>query len=394
MDSVDLAKKYESLLINMRRDLHRIPELDLNLPKTVAYVKGKLISWRIPYETMVNGNAVVALVKGKKEGKCIAIRADMDALPIKEETCLDFASEHEGCMHGCGHDAHTAIALTAAKILSENTDKFSGSVKFIFQPGEENLGGAKRMIDEGVLDNPKVDNIIALHVGALADKPIGSLCFREGIMMAAMDRIEIKVNGRGGHGARPQETIDPIAIAAEIILGLQKIVSREISPVDDALISICKINAGTSKNVIPNQVTMEGTVRTISEKTRDFCEMRIRGISEGIARTYGGSAEIIYDRMHPALKNNIEFTRYVKNLARKLFKDDIVELDTPTMSGEDLAFFMMAVPGTFVFLINPDKDNDGVYYPNHNSKFRLDESLFYKGLALFLEVVFAKLSVE
>lgn len=388
MDIIKLAKENEALCIEMRRELHKIPELELNLPRTVKYVKEKLDEFGISYKEFVNGNGIVAIIYGKEDGKCLAIRADMDALPIKEETGLSFMSTHEGNMHACGHDSHTAIALTAAKIINENKDKFKGAVKFIFQPGEEVPGGAEPMIREGCLENPKVDHIIGMHGGKLSDMPQGSIGFKEKELMASMDIFSIKVKGKGGHGANPQMTVDPIIISGEILMGLQKIVSREIAPIERALISVCKINGGTTQNIIPDEVNMLGTARALDENTRDLIENRIGEIADGIAKTYGGSAETKYTRFYPVLNNDPAFTNYVKKITAELFPEDIFDLSAPTMGGEDMAFYLKEVPGTFLFLSNLAPAKDGKYYPNHNSKFDLDEKEFYKGVSIFVATAF------
>lgn len=392
MDVVKLAKENEDLCIEMRRELHKIPELELELPKTVKYVKSKLDEFGIKYTEMINGNAIVANVYGDSKGKCLAIRADMDALPVTEETGLPFASTHKGCMHACGHDSHTAIALTTAKILNENKDKLKGVVKFIFQPGEEIPGGAKPMIDEGCLENPKVDHIIGMHGGWLSDIPHGKIGFKDNELMASMDRFSIKVKGKGGHGANPQKAVDPIIISAEILMGLQKIISREIAPVDSGLVSVCKIDGGYTQNIIPNEVNMLGTARALDEGVRDTIEKRIEEISQGIAKTYGGSAEVLYERFYPVLKNDPDFNSFVKENTREIFPDDIFELSKPTMGGEDMAFYLKEVPGTFMFLSNLKAAADGEKYSNHNPKFDLDESLFYKGVSVFLKTAFEFLS--
>ncbi|MSS78674.1 amidohydrolase [Anaerococcus sp. WCA-380-WT-2B] len=392
MDVIKLAKENEDLCIEMRRELHKIPELELELPKTVKYVKSKLDEFGIKYTEMINGNALVANIYGDSEGKCLAIRADMDALPIQEETGLPFASTHKGKMHACGHDSHTAIALTAAKILNENRDKLKGVVKFIFQPGEEVPGGAKPMIEEGCLENPKVDHIIGMHGGWLSDIPHGKIGFKDNELMASMDIFSIKVKGKGGHGANPQNAIDPIIISAEILMGLQKIISREIAPVDSGLVSVCKIEGGYTQNIIPNEVNMLGTARALDEDIRDKIEKRISEIAEGIAKTYGASAETFYERFYPVLKNDPEFNSFVKENTRKIFPDDIFELEKPTMGGEDMAFYLKEVPGTFLFLSNLKEAADGEKYSNHNPKFDLDESLFYKGVSIFLKTAFEFLS--
>lgn len=388
MDYIKLAKDNEDLIIQMRRDLHQIPELELDLPKTSKYVKDRLDEWQIPYKELIDGNAIVALVEGQEAGKCLAVRADMDALPVTEETGLDYASKHEGRMHACGHDGHTALALSLCKVLNEHKDKIKGSVKFIFQPGEEIPGGAKPMIEEGALEDPRPDNIIGIHQGGLFEAESGTLGFKANELMASMDRFSIKVTGKGGHGAHPHNTVDPVVIAGEIILGVQKIVSREISPIERALVSICKIEGGSSQNIIPDEVNMLGTARTLNEETRDIVEKRLEEISKGIAQTYGGDAQVVYERMYPVLSNDPDFTSYAMNIASNLFPEDTVELDLPQMGGEDMAFFLQEIPGTFVFMNNLAEHSDGIRYPNHNSKFNLDESTFYKGLAFLLALSF------
>ena len=388
MDYIKLAKDNEDLCIEMRRELHKIPELELELPKTVAYVKKKLDDFGLSYKEYVNGNGLSVLIEGSEPGKCLAIRADMDALPVHEETGLEFASTHPGKMHACGHDSHTAIALTAAKILNENKDKLKGSVKFIFQPGEEIPGGAKPMIDEGVLENPKVDFIIGMHGGHLAEIPRGSIAFKENEMMAAMDKFTIDVHGKGGHGASPHLAIDPIVISGEILMGLQKIISREIAPVDSALVSVCKINGGFTQNIIPDKVEMMGTARSLDENVRDVVEKRLGEICDGIAKTYGGAADVNYERFYPVLSNDPEFTEEVKSIVSGILPEDVFDLRKPVMGGEDMAFYQKEVPGCFMFLSNLAEHSDGVCYPNHNSKFNLDESLFYKGVATFIASAF------
>ncbi|MDO4594831.1 MAG: M20 family metallopeptidase [Tissierellia bacterium] len=389
MDFIRLAKDNEKLCIQMRRKLHQIPELELFLPKTVDYIKTKLEEFNVEYEMFLDNKAVVAYINKTNTKRCLAIRADMDALPIQEENDVSYKSKHNNKMHACGHDSHMSIALTCCKILNENKELLDGCVKFIFQPGEEIPGGAKPLIEENVLKNPDVDHIIALHVGGLNDElEDGQIGFKYNEMMASMDRFSIKVKGKGGHGASPQYTIDPIIISAEILMALQKIVSREISPVDRALVSVCKINGGFTQNIIPNEVDMLGTARTLDESVRDKIESRITEISKSIAKAYKADAEVIYDRFYPVLKNDVDFTKYAFDISKKLFKDDVKLLNKPVMGGEDMAFYLKEVPGTFFFLSNLKKNEDGNRYPNHNPKFDLDESQFYKAIIILIAVSF------
>lgn len=389
MNFLEKAKNIEDTIIRDRRNLHKIPELELNLPKTVAYVEDQLKAMGINYKKLVNGNALVAQI-GTYKGKCIAIRADMDALPITEETGLDFASTHPCCMHACGHDGHTAMALGACRLLKENEDKLDGLVKIFFQPGEEIPGGAKPMIDEACMENPKVDRVIGLHQGGIFGIfPTGTISYKKGSMMAAMDTFIIKVKGHGGHGARPDSFIDPIATISEINLGLQKIISRELDPTESTLISICQIHGGTCQNIIPDEVWEEGTVRNLNEETRDFVEKRMGEIVENIAMAFRCEGVLKYKRCYPTLINDDDFTAYVKDIATDLLgKEKVIELKKPSMGGEDFAFFLKEAKGTFLSLNNLKVNPDDKIYPHHNSRFDVEESTFYIGAGLLAEVAF------
>ena len=390
IDILQEVKKIEPDIISWRRDLHQIPELALELPNTVKYIKKKLDEIGIEYKTLVNGNAIVGLIEGGQEGKTIALRADMDALPIKEETNLPFASSN-GCMHACGHDAHAAMLLGTAKILNENKENLNGNVKLFFQPGEEYPGGALPMIEEGAMDN--VDAVIGLHAGSIfKDVEKGKIAVSYGPMMASMDRIFIKIKGKGSHAAYPELSIDPISTAAEVISALQRVISREIKAIDPAVLSITRINGGFNQNIIPDEVELEGTVRTVNNETRQLIARRIEEITKGITAAMRADYEVQYDFKYPPLINSEEFTNFFVNSAKKIIDEkDIFEMKYPVMGGEDMAYFMEKAPGTFFFLSNPN-EIDGVIYPHHNSKFDVDESLFYKGTALFIQTVFDYLS--
>jgi amidohydrolase len=390
IDILQEVKRIEPDIISWRRDLHQIPELALELPNTVKYIKEKLDEMGIEYKTLVNGNAIVGIIEGGQEGKTIALRADMDALPIKEETNLPFASSN-GCMHACGHDAHAAMLLGTAKILNENKENLNGNVKLFFQPGEEYPGGALPMIEEGAMDN--VDAVIGLHAGSIfKDVEKGKIAVSYGPMMASMDRIFIKIKGKGSHAAYPELSIDPISTAAEVISALQRVISREIKAIDPAVLSITRINGGFNQNIIPDEVELEGTVRTVNNETRQLIARRIEEITKGITAAMRADYEVQYDFKYPPLINSEEFTNFFVNSAKKIIDEkDIFEMKYPVMGGEDMAYFMEKAPGTFFFLSNPN-EIDGVIYPHHNSKFDVDESLFYKGTALFIQTVFDYLS--
>lgn len=394
MNFIDIAKQNQDFCIKLRRDLHQIPELELNLPETAAYVKKVLDEIGISYKTYIDGNGISAVVNEDSNGSCIAVRADMDALEIKEETGLEFCSKYKGRMHACGHDGHMAIALTVLKIVNEYKKELNGKVKFIFQPGEEIPGGAEPMIKHGVLENPKVDFIIGLHEGRISPElKDGAIGFKNGAAMAAMDKFTLTVCGKGGHGANPQETIDPIVISAHIINAVQSIISRKISPNSKALISICKINGGTSQNIIPDSVEMVGTVRTVDKKVQDYIEKLLFEIPEGIAKSYGGHVKLNYERKYPVLINEEKLTQEMYEISKSLFPDDTMAIKEPLMGGEDMAFYNEKVPGCYFYLSNMMKNkDDGQIYPHHSSKFDVDEQQFYKGIAVFLAAIYKKLA--
>lgn len=385
MDVLKLIKEVEQDIINWRRELHQIPEVGLDLPQTSAYVAEQLRKMGIPYREKVGVSGIVGLIEGGQPGKTIALRADMDALPIKEETGLPFASKN-GNMHACGHDAHTAILLGVAKVLNENRDKLKGNVKLIFQPAEEGLGGAKPMIDEGALENPKVDAVMGLHVGNLTDNvKEGIIMVSYDSMMACLDRFRVKLIGKGCHGAYPETGIDPVAMAGYFITKLQTIVSREIGATDPAVITVGKINGGYAYNIIPDKVELEGTVRAVDQEVREYIAKRIEDLAKGTSEAMRGKYEYEYVFGYPPLVNDEEFTKdFVESAKKVIPEEDIVIMKKPVMGGEDMAYFLREVPGTF-FFVNTPKAIDGQYYPHHNSKFDIDEDLFWKGAAAMLQ---------
>lgn len=386
MEIIKKVKLYEDEIISNRRNLHKIPELGLELPKTSAYVMEQLDLMGIEYEFYEDITAVVGLIRGAKSGRTIALRADMDGLPIMEETGLEFASENNN-MHACGHDAHTAMLLGAAKVLNDMKSELQGNVKLLFQPGEEFPGGAKPMIEIGALKNPEVDAVIGMHAGIINPTvPKGSIGIGYGALMASMDRFYVKVKGRGGHGAYPQNTIDSISIACEIVGAINKIVSREVSATEPAVLSVTRITGGFNQNILPDDVEIEGTTRATNEDVRMHLAKRIEEIARGIASSFGADIEFVMDFKYPVLINNPEFTEKFKTSALKLLpEENIITIDKPIMGGEDMAEFLREVPGTYFFLANPKLDQNP--YPHHNSKFDVDESLFYLGSSLFVQAV-------
>jgi amidohydrolase len=381
------AERLSGEITAWRRGLHRIPETGIHNPETQDYICGELDKMGIPYRRDVGGNGctgVVALIEGGRPGKVFAIRADCDGLPIVEETGLPFASVN-GNMHACGHDAHSAIALGAAKIVKENADKFDGAVKIIFQPGEEGNpegpGGAKRMLDDGALENPKVDVITGLHVGMLGSAAPGKFCFRRESLMACMDRFDITVKGVGSHGSAPQNSIDPIMIAAQIITTIQTIISRETPPLTPAVISFGAIHSGSAFNIIPSECRMSGTIRALKNDVRKILADRIGEVARSVAAGMRGSVDYNFNWDGPApVVNDPEVTEEFRRVAEELFAGDVIEMDEPVMGGEDVAFFLEAVPGTFFFLSTCDPEKHRAYH--HNSKFDFDDTILWRGAAV------------
>lgn len=388
MDIKELMKNVEAELINWRRDLHQIPETGVDLPKTVAYVKSVLDSLGVEYVDNVGlESAIVATMKGNQPdtGKVIALRADMDALPVLEDTGLPFASTN-GCMHACGHDGHTSIMLATIKVLASLKDEFGGTIKFLFQPGEEISAGAEPMVKAGALKNPDVDQILGLHIGHIGgDVKPGTFSFRQGPMMACLDRFTLKVKGKGAHGAYPHQSKDTIVMASYIVTALQEIISREIEPAEPGVITIGMFNAGTGYNVIPGEVAIEGTARAVTEADREMLKTRIGEVAQGIAQAFRGSVEYEYFKGAPPLVNDKELAQKVYESARELFGEERVSwMSKPVMGGEDFAVYLQEVPGCFIFLENPGLI-DGASYPHHNAKFDIDEAYLADGVGLFVQ---------
>ena len=378
------SRAIQKQLVAWRRRLHQCPEIGLQTPLTAAYVAEELRKMGLDVKTGVGGHGVTALLGGKKFGKTLGIRADMDGLNVTEETGLPFASKIQGKMHACGHDSHVAMALGAAYVLAQHRDRIQGNVKFIFQPGEEGPGGAEPMIRDGALRTPKVDAIIGLHGGKIWPGEPGEVWVRtHGPMMACMDRIDVKIKGQGGHGALPHETVDAISIAAHAICTLQTVVSREIKPLDPAVISIGQIAGGSASNVIAGEVAFEGTVRALKQEVRQFMAKRIGEILNGVAKSMRGQCQCKYHFGYPPLYNDAEFTQFFATAAATIVGEKRVrELDEPSMGGEDMAYFLNETPGTYFFLPTSNAKK-GQVFPHHHPKFDIDEDNLWLGSALF-----------
>lgn len=382
------TKSIEDLIIKWRRDLHKIPELHDDLPKTHEYIKECLKKLGLPIKEYSN-MGISSIIEGNSiSGPTIALRADMDALPIKEETGLSFASEN-GCMHACGHDAHVAMLLGCAKILAEHKEAFNGRVVLIFQPAEETTGGAKIMIEEGCLLEPQVDRVIAMHIGQLVPEvKNGFFGVKHGALMASVSTFNAVIHGKGGHGAKPHECVDPILISCEIIQSLQKIVSREINPVHNAVVTIGKFNAGNIVNVIPDYAEFAGTIRTHSNEDAEYIQNRIKQLIEGIAKSNRAEANVSCRSVYPATVNDDKVTDFLASSASKIVsKEKVIEISEPIMGTEDISFYLNEVPGSFAMLGSWKAHSDGICYPHHNPKFDIDESVLWIGSAIFVQCV-------
>lgn len=376
-------------LIKWRRDLHKVPEIGMILPKTGEYVRNRLDEMGIEYSTYEDHSGICAVL-GKKEGKTIAIRADMDALEIKEETNLEFKSEN-GNMHACGHDAHTAILLGVAKILKRNEEKLNGKVKLIFQPSEECApGGALAMIEDGVLENPKVDVMLALHVDNESKNcKNGDVIVKYGSVSAFEDPINMKIIGKGGHASTPDLCIDPISIATLVINNIQYILTREVKQTIPTVISFSSIQGGrNSNNIIPDVVEIKGTVRNTDVETRKFVLKRIEEIVSGLTKIMRADFELNFDGGCSGVVNDADMVdRFIKS-SKKIVKEDEIHIEEEcSMGAEDAGFFFEKVKGCYFKLYNPVAFEDGIIYPLHNSKYIMDESVLHKGVALFLQSV-------
>ncbi|SEL79193.1 M20 metallopeptidase family protein [Parapedobacter koreensis] len=367
-----LATQIYEKTVARRRHLHQHPELSFEEYQTSAFVKAELERLAIPYRPMANTGLVAQIVGEQPSDRVVALRADMDALPITEVEGREYGSKHRGVMHACGHDAHTASLLGTADILQSLKANFGGTVKLIFQPGEERLpGGASLMIKEGVLQNPIPQAVIGQHVMPLI--PAGKVGFRAGKYMASTDELYITVKGKGGHGAQPQQNIDPVVITAHIITALQQVVSRIADPKMPSVLSIGKVIANGATNVIPNEVYMEGTFRTFDEKWRKEAHVRMQKIAVGIAESMGGTCDFEVRVGYPFLVNEEKLTARVKGYAEEfLGKENVIDLDL-WLAGEDFAYYSQAADACF-YRLGTGNEAKGITSAVHTPTFDIDES--------------------
>ena len=364
-----LGEKYLQHMINLRETIHMYPEDGFSEFTTSKIIIEELEKLGIKVQKNVAKTGVVGLIEGKYPGKTVLLRADMDALKIQEQADVEYKSKIDGMMHACGHDGHVAGLLGAAMILNELKDNLHGNVKLVFQPAEERDGGALPMIEEGVLENPKVDAAFAAHLWGYLNE--GEVHLKEGPMMASPDIFNIKVIGKGGHGAVPQESIDPIVITCQIVNSLQTIVSRKINPLDPVVITCGRIQGGDCHNVIPNEVELEGTIRTFNEETRNWVPKVMEDLIRGITTSQGAAYEFKYEPKYPALITDKYMTSFAKESLKKVVgEENVFDLKEPNMGGEDFAYFAQKVPSAFIFVGIANNKSEPVIH--HNPYFKWD----------------------
>lgn len=383
-----LVQEVNEEVIRWRRHLHENPEVSFEEELTAQFVYDTLQSFGGLTLSRPTKTSVLATLQGGKPGKVLAIRADMDALPIEEENTFEFASRKKGAMHACGHDGHTAMLLGTAKILTHLQNEVPGEVRFIFQHAEELFpGGAEELVSAGVMDG--VDAVIGIHLWASME--VGQIGIRAGALLAAPDTFEITVVGKGGHAAQPQMTVDSIAIAAQVVTNLQHVVARNTDPLDPAVLSVTKFIGGTAYNVIPNTVALAGTVRTFNPELRAAMPAVMERIIKGITEAHGATYEFRYENGYRPVINDEELTAKLRESLLETFGSDIVVEATPTMGGEDFSAYQQKTPGTF-FFVGAGNTAKGIVYPHHHPRFTVDEDAFPIGVKAFVSAVFKLLT--
>ena len=394
-DAASLKAEAADLLcdtVELRRAIHAFPELGLELPRTQRRVLDALADLDLDVTVGSEVGSVVATLVGDAEGPTILLRADMDALPMPEDTGLEFASEVNGAMHACGHDAHVAMLYGAARLLAARRHELRGSVKFLFQPGEEGYGGARYCLDDGLLENPSVDAAFALHISP--NLASGNLSTRPGSIMASADQLTIDITGSGGHASAPHNAVDPIPVAAELILALQAHVTRSVNAFDPAVLTVASVQAGTTVNVIPETARLMGTMRTVSERTRAQVKDGIHRVAHHVAAAHGCEAVVSIDEGYPVTVNDAGFVDYTVGVLGDLVGADRVNImDTPIMGAEDWSYVLQKVPGCMVFLgVCPPGTPPGAAAPCHSNRMLLDEEAMVTGMAAHAAVALSYLA--
>ena len=388
-----LSSDYLQDVIGIRRHFHRNPELSFQEFETAAFIEGKLREYGIPFRSGIARTGIVALIEGQNSGRrVVALRADMDALPIREQNKHEYCSQNEGVMHACGHDAHMASLLGAARILNELKGDFEGTVKLIFQPSEESYpGGAKVMIEEGVLENPAPEVIFGQHVFPELDA--GFVGMRPGKYMASTDEMFITVKGKGGHAAIPDRVVDPVLIASHIVVALQQVVSRKASPVMPTVLSFGKIFGNGKTNVIPDEVQLEGIIRTFDEEWREEIKAQVKKIASGIAESMGGSCEIFIDKGYPAVVNDEPLTLRAMEYAVDYLGEERFRYLDMRMTAEDFSYYAQKIPGCF-FRLGTRNESKGVTSNLHSATFDIDETSLETGMGIMAWLAVSELARE
>jgi len=377
MNITDMVRSHQERVVNIRRDLHRIPEVAYTEEKTSAYVAEYLKRAGLSVVTGIARTGVVGLLDTGRPGPTLLVRADMDALPITEATGLPFASQHPGVMHACGHDGHTAMVLVAATAMNALKDRINGAIKFVFQPAEEGPGGAKPMIEAGVMDNPRVDCALGCHIWPTI--PEGTIGIRAGVLMAAMFRFDITITGKGGHGAMPHLCVDALETGCQVVAALQRIVSRQMDPLQPSVVTVGKFEAGTAFNVIPEIAKLCGTARTFDKTTWECWPEIIETIVKGVCESMGAGYEMSYEQGYPPTINDPDMADRMKRIAGQVVGVDRVVVPDMTLGGEDMSFFLERVPGCF-FCMGAGND---AYAGIHNPRFGFNEEILLTGVETY-----------
>lgn len=379
------AEALRERLVAWRRDFHMHPELGFQEHRAANLIADHLRDLGYRVQTQVANTGVVGLLEGDRPGPVVMVRFDMDALPITEENETDYVSQNSGVMHACGHDAHMAIGLGVATLMAQQRREIAGALTLVFQPGEEGMNGAEVMVmEEGVLENPRPDVFLAAHVWN--QKPVGTVSVAPGAVMAAAEKWTCAVRGQGGHGALPHQTVDPVVAAAQIVTALQTVVSRNVNPLETAVVTVGTIHGGDAFNVIPTHVDMTGTIRTYSPRVREMVLRRARQVIEGVAEACGVETDVEITSLTPAVTNDPQVTEVVRAAAQAVVGSENVFSDERTMGSEDAAFFMQDVPGCYFFLGSANAER-GLDAPHHNPRFDFDEDALPLGLAIFMQIL-------
>lgn len=373
----------------LRRDFHAHPELGFEEVRTAGIVAEELRKLGIEVTTGVARTGVIGIIEGNGPGPVVLLRFDMDALPIVEETGASYASQTTGVMHACGHDGHTAVGLSVAQILNKHKNDWAGTVKLVFQPAEEGLGGAREMVKDGVLENPRPDYSMGMHVWN--DRPFGEIAVTSGPMMAAAEMFSIHLSGKGAHGASPHLGLDPIVAAGQIITALQTIVARNVDPLETAVVSITAVNGGTAFNIIPPAVEMKGTIRTYLPEVREMVLRRTEEIVYGIAEAMGCQAEIVIEDVTPAVINDAKLSALVNQVRAELLPESVDISGLRTMGSEDMAYLMDDIPGCY-FFVGSKNEAEELVFGHHHPKFDFDERALESGVALITAAAFKVLN--